>query len=412
MPSAYFEKNALRGPLIDDPIAEDIGAVVVIPAMDEPHLVNTLESLAACTGVRRSFEVIVVVNHPEHASSEVKQQNRQSVEESRRWAQLHPNARMRTHVLFEPDLPKRKAGVGLARKIGMDEAARRLSRAGNGDLPIICLDADCTCSANYIAEIQDFFITRQHVEGCAISFEHPLYGLTASQRRNIAAYELHLRCYILGQRWAGFPWAFHTVGSSMAVRANIYMQVGGMNTRRAGEDFYFFHKVAERGKCGLLKTATVHPSARPSDRVPFGTGRAMLESQQSGMAPKTYHPRSYEDVKVLFDRVSDLRIVRDPLGFLDDMPEAVRVFLAGQDFAGRIDEIRTNTASGEAFVKRFFRWFNAFRLMKYMHDARDRYYPDVPVEKACAWIFEKYGQDPADCTIEDCLQRIRDLERG
>jgi hypothetical protein len=45
-----------------------------------------------------------------------------------------------------------------------------------------------------------------------------------------------------------------------------------MSRRQAGEDFYFIQKVAMQGRYGECRTTRVHPSPRPSDRVPFGTG--------------------------------------------------------------------------------------------------------------------------------------------
>ena len=79
-----------------------------------------------------------------------------------------------------------------------------------------------------------------------------------------------------------FPFAFHTIGSSMAVRASSYMRQGGMNKRKAGEDFYFQQKIIPL--CGFTEcnSTVVYPSPRPSYRVPFGTGRAMLGYLQNG----------------------------------------------------------------------------------------------------------------------------------
>src|SRR5690606_5551781 len=132
--------------------------------------------------------------------------------------------------------------VGLARKIGMDEALRRLDRAGRLDGVIACFDADCTCDPNYLVEVERFFRENPKAPGCSIYFEHPLSGpAEPGIYQAVARYELHLRYYIEALRHAGFPHAFHTIGSSMAARASAYLQQGGMNKRQAGEDFYFLH---------------------------------------------------------------------------------------------------------------------------------------------------------------------------
>jgi hypothetical protein len=68
-------------------------------------------------------------------------------------------------------------------------------------------------------------------------------------------------------------------------------------------------------------------------------------------------------------------------------------------------------ASREAFVKRFFRWFNAFRLMKYTHFARDRFYPDIPVTRAAGWLLNELGISEDASSAKELLLRYRNLDR-
>ena len=49
-------------------------------------------------------------------------------------------------------LPKKDAGVGLARKIIMDEAFKRFSTLDHNGV-IACLDGDCVVQENYIEEL-------------------------------------------------------------------------------------------------------------------------------------------------------------------------------------------------------------------------------------------------------------------
>ena len=89
------------------------------------------------------------------------------------------------------------------------------------------------------------------------------------------AYELHLRYLNLFSRFTGFPYAYHTIGSCFGVRAETYASQGGMNKRKAGEDFYFLHKIIPLGEFREINNTCVIPSPRESDRVPFGTGAAI-----------------------------------------------------------------------------------------------------------------------------------------
>jgi hypothetical protein len=61
-----------------------------------------------------------------------------------------------------------------------------------------------------------------------------------------------------------------------------------MNKRAAGEDFYFLNKLAKVGRIDYIRETCVHPSARVSTRVPFGTGKR-IERFLAGDAAKEYY---------------------------------------------------------------------------------------------------------------------------
>ena len=73
-----------------------------------------------------------------------------------------PLWRLQFHFLHFPDLPHKHAGVGLARKIGMDMAAYRLEQVQQRTAPIVCFDADSRCAPNYLKAIET--LMRQELE--------------------------------------------------------------------------------------------------------------------------------------------------------------------------------------------------------------------------------------------------------
>ncbi len=142
-----------------------------------------------------------------------------------------------------------------------------------------------------------------------VYFEHPVSGTEFPENvyRGIIDYELHLRYINQFLRFAGFPFAYHTIGSCFGVRADIYAAQGGMNKRKAGEDFYFLHKIIPLGHFAELNTTRVIPSPRPSDRVPFGTGVAVgkyLSSNEAGTL--TYAPECFLTLRLLLQQVKRL----------------------------------------------------------------------------------------------------------
>ena len=340
---AYFERFGFCGRQIDRPPPNNLGIVVVVPCFDEPDIVSALESLRACERPQSAVEIIVVVNSASDAPADVKERNRKSAEQARQYA----------HAIHCADLPPKHAGVGLARKIGMDEAVRRLGDDGI----IVNFDADCRCDPNYLRTIEQHFVKDPETPGCSIYFEHPPGA--------VDLYELHLRYYVQGLRYAGHPYAFHTIGSCMAVRSQVYMEQGGMNKRKAGEDFYFLQKVIALGNYTDLVVTRVIPSGRESHRVPFGTGKAVSD-QLRGKPALTYPFEAFEDLKRFFED-------------MQHPPPAMQPFLKAQNFDNKLEEIRGNTASDATFRDRFFQWFNGFMAMKWIHFARDYHYGSRPV---------------------------------
>src|ERR1041385_133403 len=265
----YFGRFEYCERQIMSPPPRDLGLVVVIPCYDEPDLIGTLESLWSCQRPACAAGVIVVINSPAECAAEIRARNRRTLEEGRGWAEGHAGTGIDFHWLHFPDLPPKQAGVGLARKIGMDEAARRLDDVGRSKGVIAGFDADCRCEVNYLKSIERHFAGHLRSPACSIYFEHPLAGpLEPEIYEAIAVYELHLRYYVQALRYAGFPHAYHTIGSAMAGRADAYMKQGGMNKRQAGEDFYFLQKMFALGGFTELNGTTVFPSPRESDRVP------------------------------------------------------------------------------------------------------------------------------------------------
>ena len=285
----------------------------------------------------------------------------------------------------------------------MDEGLRRFKQIGTNGI-IVNLDVDCTVSENYFLAIDAHF-RENPVDGAGIHFEHPIENESEEIRHAIVQYELHLRYYINMQRLIGFPWAYQTIGSAMAVRSHIYEAQGGMNKRKAGEDFYFLQKIIELGRFSEMNNATVYASARKSDRVPFGTGKAVNDITQADGEYSLYNPKSFEILQVLFERIEDYYQAQE--GDIEklnlQLDDSLRAYLNIWGFNSKIIEINQFTSNAEAFKKRFFREFNAFQLMKYLHWMRDEHYPNVSVGEGITYLFGKLGLNKSENPDDDLI---------
>jgi glycosyltransferase involved in cell wall biosynthesis len=354
--------------------------IVVIPCYNEPNLVKSLQSLYDCEPTQTNVEVITVINSSEADSKEVLEQNQYSLNEALAWSSTHQRDKIHFSFIEATGLPKKDAGVGLARKIGMDEAYNRLASIDNKDGIIVCFDADATCAKNYLSAIESHFNQHPKSVGCSIYYEHPIDGNEFPQQiyDGIIQYELHLRYYKEALHYIGLPYAFHTVGSSMVVRAAIYHKQGGMNKRKAGEDFYFLQKVIPLGNFTEINTTTVFPSPRISERVPFGTGRAMQQwTNNNDEILFTYNFNSFKELKIFFD-TSELLFFDDEI----PLPKSVLAFLKENDFESNLKKIRANATNSKHFKELLFKWFNAFKTLKFLHFCRDNFHQNQPINEA------------------------------
>jgi len=413
--SAYLKNRALFPELIKEAPPENTGIIVVIPSYNEPDITDLLNSLILCEEPACRVEVIIIVNAPADANDENLINNLKSILNTKAWKQGHPE---RFFDLFVIDVTSEKSyrwGVGLARKTGMDEAVRRFNLLNKPDGIILNLDADCRVKSNYFTVVYGEMHDRKDRSACSIHFEHPVSGKEFSEKvyRSITLYELHLRYYFQGLAYAGFPYVHHTVGSAIAVKALSYVKAGGMNRRMAGEDFYFIQKLVPAGGFFNLNLTTVFPSPRSSSRVPFGTGVAISRlAEVDDEIFLSYNFQAFRELKTLFGLID--KIFRcendDPELVYSDLPAGIRQFTDIGEWKSKIMEIKRNTGGIQSFRKRFFGWFNMFRIVKYMNSAHNSFFEKKPVNECASELLLAIGKDFRSNDASEMLGYFRLLE--
>ncbi len=401
----YLKKYGFQSPKIETIPYDNLGIAVVIPCHNEPDILTTLASLKSCEKPQADYLIIVVVNQSEVTNGSVSKRNLETISEIERWKVSNPDFKL--EIIKENSLPKKHAGVGLARKIGMDEAVNLFHQIDKDGI-IVALDADCEVEPNYLVEIENHFINHPKTPGCSIRYVHPIDSENESINLGIIQYELHLRYYNQALRMCSFPYAFHTVGSSMAVRSSAYQKQGGMNKRKAGEDFYFLQKIIELGGFTELNSTCVIPSPRVSDRVPFGTGRAIGEFLEQGSTVfDTYNFESFIELKEISKWTEKLfrgeKITHNN--------PSVNEFLLSIDFENKVEEIRNNTSSFINFEKRFFTFFNAFIVLKFTHFMRDKEFANQSIEQESKNLLAHcYQIECNNKSIKKLLELYRNIE--
>lgn len=338
---------------------------VVVPAFAEGALRPLIDSLRrAAAGSSLPTLLILVVNEPPGCDVAQHEANRTTVD----WiVEQGPLQMCAAHRLVEGDaldvllvertrrttpIPK-KHGVGGARAVGMNIALGLIVGEVVGDPHIHSTDADAVVPEDYFSRPRNL-----DSAACVYPFEHspPTDAMTA--------YELSLRYYVAGLEHADSPYAFHTIGSCMAIHATALAQVRGVPRRPAGEDFYLLNKVRKVGPVEVLSGEPLLLSSRVSNRTPFGTGRAV--ERLEGEAATSYDPRCFEILKAVR---RELLSHGDGRSLDTDVLRAcVSLFRARDDAAG-------NTTSEAAFMRRMDAHFDAFRTLKLIHHLTDEQLP-------------------------------------
>jgi hypothetical protein len=380
---------------------ENVRQVVVIPILaEEAYFLRTLDALAAnaVEELDQTLILCVVNNHtPPAAPPEWVAENERVLEVldatvAGRATPVPPSLRLgyvdASSSGFElpPD-----AGVGLARKIGMDFAAALLDSEEGG---VICsLDADTVVAPNYL-EATRTALTAPEAWGGVIEYAHPLNGppdITAA----IVCYETYLRYHVMGLTYAGSPYAFPTIGSALACTATAYASAGGMSRRHGGEDFYFLQELAKTGRVDHIHTTTVYPSPRPSARVPFGTGPRVAAFLIGESDPyRLYNPESYEALRRLLHAVETGRDMdgRALLEAITAIHPALGQFMAVSGFEEVWARLRANSKTQDQLRRQFHRWFDGLRTVRAIHCLRDHGQCEMPMFEAVPRLLALAGK--------------------
>lgn len=412
----YLNKRAAGPPwaINRSPSRTFLGAVVIPSLAEAVNLPQMLASLSRNPAdLLERFLILIVVNQRADASDAETADNRETLRQLPLWKEQFqlPNLFWVDAASSGRELPA-KQGVGLARKIGLDLALPLLDY-GTANPFLVCLDADTVVQADYLPALIGHF-SHSSSGGASIPYRHRLASDPAGQSA-IVRYELFLRVYVLGLQLAGSPYAFHTVGSAMASTASAYVASGGMNSRCAGEDFYFLQQVHKTSGVVPLHGTVVHPSPRSSHRVPFGTGRAVGDMLADG------------EQRLLFYQPVVFSIVGEWLACVADHGEEDALllekraalispvlcdYLSQAGFRSAWGNLQKGNRDGTRLMAAFHGWFDAFRTMRLIHELSDRSYPRIPPEDAVMPLLERAGVTCATMTVGGQLELLRKLQNG
>lgn len=395
----YSKNSTLTGSKANK-ISELPFLYIALPVMNEQDLLTrTLECIAAQS--YRNFKVFICVNQPDAWWNDplkigICQNNVRSLE-------LLAGMKLFDLVVFDhasrgKGWKGKRFGVGQARKVLMDE----ISHSGKPKEIIISLDADTCFTEDYFLSIARNF--QYHPEAVALSvpyFHHTVRDEVAS--RAILRYEIYMRHYLLNLLRTGCPYSFTALGSAMAFPVWAYQAIGGMTPKRSGEDFYFLQKLRKYGSILLWNDVMVHPEARFSDRVFFGTGPAMIKGATGNWSSYPIYPatllndlmNTYLILPVLYLKTLETKLVR----FLIEVTNEQDPFRL----------LRENHKDLDHFTRAFHEKLDGLRILQYLKTMNvafpgsdeanlqnflTNYYPDVESKLKIVWTNFSFERAP------------------
>ena len=361
----YIIKRTLQDKwkLEPKPIQKKFSFIICIPSYAEhQHIKNTILSISnQDQNYLNNTLIIIVINNGPNEKKTIISSNEQTIQIINQFKSL--NICYVDAFSNENELPKKFAGVGLARKIGLD-----LALNFSNQKTILCnLDADTLIKKNYLEKISTFYI-KNKASAVVINFSH-----TASKSQeinnSIKIYEKFIKETSKNLKYANSPYYYHSIGSTMTCTAEAYAAVGGMPKKNATEDFYFLESLAKYKSIKIINDILVFPSSRVSERVYLGTGYRMTQSNLGFDLNKLFFQK--ETFKIL-KKWLKLGTNSSNTNINNLLLEAQKINIELPKFliSEKIELIwlglQKSSPTKKHFIKQFHRWFDALKTLRFL----------------------------------------------
>lgn len=406
--------------------------IFVIPAIDEFENIQILlkSLLNNSSKYFPSTLFLFVINNLKSSSQKVKDENQKTISFLRSIMKEKIENNLSNEVRNSElnialvdasshnlELLEKDGGVGLARKIGMDLALTLFDYESTKKKILFCLDADCIVEKNYLETMIEE-TNKKNISAGYVEYEH-LLPENDEEKKAIILYELFLRYYVLGLKYTNSPFAFDTIGSTMFCDYEHYVKIGGMNKKKAAEDFYFLEKLAKVTQIQKINSTKIYPSSRKSWRVPFGTGQRINRYfQKTHNEYLLYDPESFVILKKWLNEFINERILssEEYLSIANSIHPELKKFLLIQSFDIAWNKIVNETKNSEQIQKQKQYWFDGFRTLKLIHHLRDNSFPMintfVAIKKLLSLLNVEFKNESEKLSWQymfQYLQKIREL---
>ncbi len=362
----YIQKHAIKSPwkLSKNP-KKKFNYTIVIPAFNELETVPiALKSINKNNiNLLKSTIVVVVVNNSKKSPVEFKKNNKLLIEILKK-SKFNFNLEIIDASTKGLELPENYAGVGLARKIGIDLILPYMQSKSS---LIFCTDSDVTVSPNYLKTVIEQFKENQ-LSAAVLGFKHRKSNLENIELA-IRLYEKFLKDTAKYLKEAGSPYSYVSMGSTMVCTLEAYCAVGGMSKKKATEDFYFLQSLAKFCKIKSINKELIFPSSRPISRVYLGTGYRM-EQVQNGLDISSlfFSKKAFKYLSkwILIINNSWKLNIESVLLESNKIHPQFNSFIKDEGINKVWDKLQNNSKSKKQFINQFHRWFDGLKTIKFL----------------------------------------------
>ena len=383
---------------------------VAIPAMDElEYLPVTLDALYQ-QKTSDPFEVYICVNQPDCYWDDIAKYT--ICEHNRTLLEYLQNYHFLTlHVLDYSSPGKgwkgKKTGVGFARKVLFEQI---LSVSEPEDL-VVSLDADTYVKPTYLESVASLFRKNKNLNALAVPYYHRLDPQNEICNRTMLRYELYMRNYAINLLKINSPYGFTALGSAIVMRASALRKIGNITPLQSGEDFYLVQKFCKMGGLTLFNTECVYPASRFSDRVPFGTGPAMIQGAKGiWNSYPIYHYSYFAPIHETYTHLRDI-FDDNPIMWDNDFLSFLQKDVQKQDIW---QDIRKNVSDYPHFVKAFHQKADGLRILQYVRTRHRQ--QSISEEDALYYNLQKWSPEqcpswlsPSQALSQYSIQQLNSL---
>ncbi|MEI7441089.1 MAG: hypothetical protein WCK43_05585 [bacterium] len=333
--------------------------------------------------------VVLFINEKENASLVQRESNQKVLQffsfkenEALKTFQIHKHLILVVNGTLDPWKLKVKEGVGRARRILGDISLYLYKEKKLLSYLHRQSDADVRLPLDYFkAELIPGSIAGTY------PFRHSRGTLSEEEYKGLLEYESFLRSYVEGLVYAGSPYAFWALGSTLIFDLQAYEKIRGFPNVQAGEDFYFLSKMQTMGLVRQIDTSFFNSSldiqleivGRKSDRVPFGTGRA-LERLEKGNRYQVYPLEAFEKLKVVLVELKQLSEHRDVQKFFSHLSPEDHLNL--MELRKSFEGIFKQKTSAQHCLRQLHQTFEGLQTFRWVREKKAAIYLEKSHEKS------------------------------